>query len=29
VTQLMADGYDDAHTDRLPLIVRYTDAAAR
>ncbi|MFK3983886.1 S8 family serine peptidase [Micromonospora sp. NPDC050397] len=29
VTQLIADGYDDAHTDRLPLIVRYTDAAAR
>ncbi|MEV4625352.1 S8 family serine peptidase [Micromonospora sp. NPDC049523] len=29
VTELIADGYDDAHTDRLPLIVRYTDAAAR
>ncbi|WP_416986201.1 S8 family serine peptidase [Streptomyces sp. T028] len=29
VTQLIADGYDDAHTTRLPLIVRYTDAAAR
>ncbi|MFE5374725.1 S8 family serine peptidase [Streptomyces mirabilis] len=29
VTQLIADGYDDAHADRLPLIVRYTDAAAR
>ncbi|MFE7099253.1 S8 family peptidase [Streptomyces erythrochromogenes] len=27
VTQLIADGYDDAHTDRLPLIVSYTDAA--
>jgi subtilisin family serine protease len=29
VTQLIADGYDDEHTDRLPLIFRYTDAAAR
>ncbi|MEO3818472.1 S8 family serine peptidase [Plantactinospora sp. B24E8] len=29
VTGLVADGYDDAHTDRLPLIVQYTDAAAR
>lgn len=29
VTQLIADGYDDAHADRLPLIVSYTDAAAR
>ena len=29
VTQLLADGYDDAHTDQLPLIVTYTDAAAR
>ncbi|MGW2050282.1 S8 family serine peptidase [Streptomyces sp. NPDC001858] len=29
VTQLLADGYDDAHRDRLPLIVTYTDAAAR
>ncbi|MFD7436358.1 S8 family serine peptidase [Streptomyces sp. NPDC059861] len=29
VTQLIADGYDDAHAERLPLIVRYTDAAAR
>ncbi|MFI6757586.1 S8 family serine peptidase [Micromonospora sp. NPDC050417] len=29
VTRLLADGYDDAHTDRLPLIVSYTDAAAR
>jgi subtilisin family serine protease len=29
VTQLLADGYDDAHTDHLPLIVRYTDSAAR
>jgi subtilisin family serine protease len=28
-TQLLADGYDDAHTDKLPLIVSYTDAAAR
>ncbi|MEU1203546.1 S8 family serine peptidase [Streptomyces sp. NPDC005813] len=29
VTQLIADGYDDAHAAALPLIVRYTDAAAR
>ncbi|MEU6347516.1 S8 family serine peptidase [Streptomyces sp. NPDC046977] len=29
VTKLIADGYDDAHTARLPLIVGYTDAAAR
>ncbi|MDX3098447.1 S8 family serine peptidase [Streptomyces sp. ME19-03-3] len=29
VTELLADDYDDAHTDRLPLIVTYTDAAAR
>ncbi|WP_245791135.1 S8 family serine peptidase [Actinacidiphila rubida] len=29
VTRLIADGYDDAHSARLPLIVRYTDAAAR
>ncbi|MEU4092890.1 S8 family serine peptidase [Streptomyces sp. NPDC026673] len=29
VTRLIADGYDDAHSSRLPLIVRYTDAAAR
>ncbi|MEU6089792.1 S8 family serine peptidase [Streptomyces sp. NPDC047085] len=29
VTRLIADGYDDAQTSRLPLIVRYTDAAAR
>ncbi|AWW41389.1 S8 family serine peptidase [Streptomyces cadmiisoli] len=29
VTQLIADGYDDAHAARLPLIVGYTDAAAR
>ncbi|MET8271070.1 S8 family serine peptidase [Streptomyces sp. NPDC005096] len=29
VTRLIADGYDDAHTSRLPLIVRYTAAAAR
>ncbi|GGI94230.1 S8 family serine peptidase [Streptomyces brasiliensis] len=28
VTGLIADGYDDAHAARLPLIVRYTDAAA-
>jgi subtilisin family serine protease len=28
VTQLVADGYDDAHSDHLPLIVNYTDAAA-
>ncbi|MFE9813308.1 S8 family serine peptidase [Streptomyces sp. NPDC005548] len=29
VTRLLADGYDDAHTAALPLIVRYTDAAAK
>ncbi|MEU3619065.1 S8 family serine peptidase [Streptomyces sp. NPDC006872] len=29
VTELLADGYDDARTDHLPLIVTYTDAAAR
>ncbi|MGW3764593.1 hypothetical protein [Streptomyces sp. NPDC005131] len=29
VTRLIADGYDDAHAKRLPLIVRYTDAAAK
>ncbi|MFE0632186.1 S8 family serine peptidase [Streptomyces sp. NPDC058864] len=29
VTALLADGYDDARSDRLPLIVTYTDAAAR
>ncbi|MEU7969689.1 S8 family serine peptidase [Streptomyces sp. NPDC049097] len=29
VTRLIADGYDDAHSSRLPLIVNYTDAAAR
>ncbi|MFD7278625.1 S8 family serine peptidase [Streptomyces sp. NPDC059862] len=29
VTRLINDGYDDAHTSRLPLIVRYTNAAAR
>ncbi|WP_377267842.1 S8 family serine peptidase [Peterkaempfera sp. SMS 1(5)a] len=29
VTRLIADGYDDAHTDQLPLIVRYTDTAAK
>ncbi|MEW9529183.1 S8 family serine peptidase [Microbispora sp. NPDC049125] len=29
VTRLLADGYDDAHTGHLPLIVTYTDAAAR
>lgn len=29
VTELIADGYDDAHTDKLPLIVTMTDAAAR
>ncbi|MGI5142293.1 MULTISPECIES: S8 family serine peptidase [unclassified Streptomyces] len=29
VTQLIADGYDDAHAARLPLIVRYSDAAAK
>ncbi|MBP2708540.1 S8 family serine peptidase [Microbispora sp. RL4-1S] len=29
VTQLVADGYDDASSDHIPLIVTYTDAAAR
>ncbi|MEV4813288.1 S8 family peptidase [Micromonospora avicenniae] len=29
ITELLADGYDDAHRDQLPLIVTYTDAAAR
>ncbi|MEU0187099.1 S8 family serine peptidase [Streptomyces sp. NPDC006207] len=29
VTALLKDGYDDARSDRLPLIVTYTDAAAR
>ncbi|MEU6343423.1 S8 family serine peptidase [Streptomyces sp. NPDC046977] len=29
ITRLLADGYDDAHTGTLPLIVSYTDAAAR
>ncbi|MET7694690.1 S8 family serine peptidase [Streptomyces sp. NPDC005483] len=29
VRKLLADGYDDAHSDRLPLIVSYTDAAFR
>ncbi|GAA3770581.1 hypothetical protein GCM10022206_06420 [Streptomyces chiangmaiensis] len=29
ITRLLADDYDDAHTDKLPLIVTYTDAAAR
>ncbi|MEV0951879.1 S8 family serine peptidase [Promicromonospora sp. NPDC050249] len=29
VTQLLTNGYDDASADTLPLIVRYTDAAAR
>ncbi|QGN48638.1 S8 family serine peptidase [Micromonospora sp. WMMC415] len=29
VTRLLADGYDDTRVDRLPLIVQYTDAAAR
>ncbi|AWS48570.1 serine protease [Streptosporangium sp. 'caverna'] len=29
VTRLLADGYDDAHRDHLPLLVSYTDAAAR
>ncbi|WP_435220623.1 S8 family peptidase [Streptomyces sp. Tue6028] len=27
VTRLLADGYDDARTDHVPLIVRYSDAA--
>ncbi|MFF7679048.1 S8 family serine peptidase [Actinacidiphila glaucinigra] len=29
VSELLKDGYDDAHSDGLPLIVTYTDAAAR
>ncbi|MER7929831.1 S8 family serine peptidase [Streptomyces sp. NPDC096057] len=29
VPELLADGYDDAHSDRLPLIVSYTDKAFR
>lgn len=29
VGELLKDGYDDSHSDRLPLIVTYTDAAAR
>lgn len=29
VTRLIADGYDDAHSAQLPLIVRYTNAAGR
>lgn len=29
VRELLADGYDDAHSDHLPLIVSYTDAAFR
>lgn len=29
VSELLKDGYDDSHSDRLPLIVTYTDAAAR
>ncbi|MFE8950261.1 S8 family serine peptidase [Streptomyces sp. NPDC007856] len=29
ITQLLSDGYDDARTQKLPLIVTYTDAAAR
>ncbi|KUN18807.1 peptidase [Streptomyces antibioticus] len=29
VRKLLADGYDDAHSDHLPLIVTYTDAAFR
>ncbi|WP_436535775.1 S8 family serine peptidase [Actinoplanes sp. HUAS TT8] len=29
ITELVADGYDDAHSDRIPLIVTYTGAAAR
>ncbi|GAA1624401.1 S8 family serine peptidase [Kribbella alba] len=28
VTELLADGYDDAHTDHLPLLVSYTGSAA-
>ncbi|MER5828110.1 S8 family serine peptidase, partial [Streptomyces mirabilis] len=29
VTRLITEGYDDAHSSRLPLIVRYTGAAAK
>ncbi|WP_331749794.1 S8 family serine peptidase (plasmid) [Streptomyces sp. NBC_01707] len=29
VTRLIADGYDDAHASKLPLIVSYTDTAAK
>ncbi|WP_199240596.1 S8 family peptidase [Kribbella sp. VKM Ac-2500] len=29
VSELLADEYDDAHSDHLPLIVSYTDAATR
>ncbi|MGW3661308.1 S8 family serine peptidase [Streptomyces sp. NPDC005151] len=29
VTRLISDGYDDAHTENLPLIVTYTNAAVR
>lgn len=29
LTELVEDGYDDAHSDRLPLIVRYADRSAR
>lgn len=29
VTELLEDGYDDARADELPLIVTYTDTAAR
>lgn len=29
LTELVEDGYDDAHSDRLPLIVRYADKSAR
>ncbi|MEW2489092.1 S8 family serine peptidase [Streptomyces sp. NPDC048411] len=29
VTRLLADGYDDEHTDRLPVIVTYTASAVR
>ncbi|MEU6342895.1 S8 family serine peptidase [Streptomyces sp. NPDC046977] len=29
VSELLRDGYDDGHSDGLPLIVTYTDAAAR
>ncbi|WP_240670448.1 S8 family peptidase [Actinoplanes solisilvae] len=29
LTELVEDGYDDAHSDRLPLIVRYANPSAR